>query len=193
MAKKSTKPHKSGKKKKGGLTGAAKLKAATKGAAGQMAKPAGVLAGLVLASVASNLLDKVPFLQAPADDGTGKFNIKKIAKPAILVVIGTATAVLTNKKTGVVMQFANGVGYGIAGGGVLSGVKAVTGKSLVSGLGDAGNGKAVLEANYYKEQANDMAKMLEEKKFIPRLPSGTDGLGKEWGSTMDAEKSDLIL
>ncbi len=200
MKHKSTKPHKSGaKKKKGGLKGAEKLKAAKKGVAEQIAKPSGVLVGLVAASLASNLLDKIPFLAPPAvDDGT--FSIKKIVKPIILVAAGTATAIFTHKKTGAAMQFVNGLGYGIAGGGLLSGVKAVTGKSLVSGLG-AVDGKAALEANYYKEQANDMAKMLEEKKFNPELINGSvedlgkeqEELGKDWGSEINSENSGTVI
>ncbi|GEM_PF-4017442 len=193
--KKSTKPHKEGpKKKKAGLKGAEKLKAAKKGLTESIAKPSGVLVGLVLGSVASNLLDKIPFLQAPAEDD-GKFSVKKIVKPLILVAVGTATVVLTNKKTGAAMQFVSGLGFGIAGGGVLSGIKAVTGKSLTSGLGEAGANRKVLEATYYKEQLNDMAKQLEEKKFESNLEENpANGVGRtDWGSTLEAENSGMIM
>lgn len=193
--KKSTKPHKAGakKRKKGGLKGAAKLKAATKGMAEQIAKPAGVLAGLVLSSVGSKILDKVPFL-APSATDDGKMSIKKFAKPAILLVAGGTIAFLTNKKPGAAMQFANGVGYGIAGGGVLSAVKVVTGKSLVAGLGEPSNEKAALEATYYKEQASDMAKMLEEQKFQPQLNAPVEEMGKPaWGATQDVDASGMIV
>lgn len=202
--KKSTKPHKKGaKKRKAGLKGAAKLKAATKGLTEQIAKPSGVLVGLVVSSVANNLLEKVPFLQGlgegetPAADGE-KFNAKKLIKPLILAVVGAGTVALTHKKAGAAMQFANGLGYGIIGGGALSAVKAVTGKSLVSGLGDAGVEleKKALEANYYKHQALDMAKMIAEKQFTPELPEnveGVKGLSKDWGSELETEKSGTIL
>ena len=214
MAKKSTKPHEEAKPKgKAELKGAEKLKAAKKGLTEQIAKPAGVLGGLVAASIAINLMEKIPFLQTPEDDGTGKFSIKKIVKPLILVGIGATAVVFTRKKTGVVMQFANGLGYGVAGGGLIAGVKAVTGKSLVGGLGTVGasNGKAVLEANYYKHQAHDMAKMLEENKFNPNLNSserqieyqvkGTEerkiaeemGGPNNWGDTLDVESSATII
>lgn len=214
MSKKSTKPHKDAKpKSKAGLKGAEKLKAAKKGLTEQIAKPSGVLGGLVAASIAINLMEKIPFLQTPADDGTGKFSIKKIVKPLILVAVGGTAVALTHKKNGVAMQFANGLGYGVAGGGLIAGVKAVTGKSLVDGLGSVGasNSKAVLEANYYKHQAHDMAKMLEENKFNPNLNSaerhidyqmkGTEekksaeemGSPKDWGDTLDAESSATII
>ena len=214
MPKKSTKPHKEAKpKSKAGLKGAEKLKAAKKGLTEQIAKPSGVLGGLVAASIAINLMEKIPFLQTPADDGTGKFSIKKVVKPLILVAVGGTAVALTRKKTGVAMQFVNGLGYGVAGGGLIAGVKAVTGKSLVDGLGNVGasNGKAVLEANYYKHQAHDMAKMLEENKFNPNLNSadrhidyqmkGAEerksaeemGSPKDWGDTLDADSSATII
>ncbi|OFY84132.1 MAG: hypothetical protein A3F72_19835 [Bacteroidetes bacterium RIFCSPLOWO2_12_FULL_35_15] len=214
MAKKSTKPHKEAKpKSKAGLKGAEKLKAAKKGLTEQIAKPSGVLGGLVAASIAINLMEKIPFLQTPEDDGTGKFSIKKIVKPIILVAVGATAVAFTHKKTGIAMQFANGLGYGVAGGGLIAGVKAVTGKSLVDGLGrvDMRNGRAVLEANYYKHQAHDMAKMLEENKFNPNLNSaerhieyqpksreemnGSEEMGgpNNWGDTLDAESSSTII
>lgn len=199
--KKSTKPRKAGsKRKKAGLKGAAKLKTAKKGLTESIAKPSGVLVGLVLGSVASNLLDKIPFLAPPAAEeetveGPGKFSVKKIIKPLILIGIGSATVLLTNKKAGAAMQFATGLGFGIAGGGVLSAVKAVTGKSLTSGLGEVGANRRALEATYLKEQVNDMAKMLEEKKFESNLEDSGEDVGRpeEWGSTMDAENSGMIM
>lgn len=214
MSKKSTKPHKEAKpKSKAGLKGAEKLKAAKKGLTEQIAKPSGVLGGLVAASIAINLMEKIPFLKTPEDDGSGKFSIKKVVKPLILIAVGGAAVALTHKKTGVAMQFANGLGYGVAGGGLIAGVKAVTGKSLVSGLGTVGasNSKAVLEANYYKHQANDMAKMLEENKFNPNLNSYERPIQYQmknaeetnrneemagpnnWGDTLDAESSGTII
>lgn len=194
-AKKSTKPRKSGAKKhKKGLRGAEKLKSAAKGMAEQIAKPAGVLVGLVVASVGSTLLDKVPFL-APAATDDGKLSIKKLAKPLIMVALGGTTVALTYKKTGAAMQFVNGLGYGIAGGGVLSGVKVVTGKSLTEGLGDAGNDKAVLVANYFKSQAEDLAKMLEEKNFTPQLTENSEQSieGTQWGATQNADESGMVI
>lgn len=197
--KKSTKPRKAGsKKKKAGLKGAAKLKAATKGLTESIAKPSGVLVGLVLGSVASNLLDKIPFLAPPAEgtEDDGKFNVKKIVKPLILLVVGAGTVVLTHSKKGAAMQFVNGLGYGVAGGGVLSGIKAVTGKSLTSGLGEAGANRKVLEATYLKEQLNDMAKQLEEHKFESNLEdkANTDSVGRtDWGTQMIAENSDMVM
>ena len=193
--KKSTKPHKKGsKKKKGSLKGTAALKASKKGVIDSLAKPSGVLVGFVLGSVASNLLEKVPFLATPAEDD-GKFSIKKTIKPVILLGVGSATAILTHKKSGAAMQFVSGIGFGLAGAGVVSGVKAVTGKSLVSGLGEPGANAKALEATYYKEQANDLAKQLEEGKFRPNLDEeGTDGVGKtEWGTTMNADESGMVM
>lgn len=196
--KESTKPRKAGsKKKKAGLKGAAKLKAATKGLTeSSIAKPSGVLVGLVLGSVASNLLDKIPFLAPPAEgtEDDGKFKVKKIVKPLILLAVGAGTVVLTHNKKDAAMQFANGLGFGIAGGGVLSGIKAVTGKSLTSGLGEAGANRKVLEATYYKEQLNDMAKQLEERNFEPNLEENTDDVGRtDWGTSMIAENSDMVM
>jgi len=211
--KKTTKPHKSGAKKEESQlkgAGAAKLKAATKGAAEKLAKPAGVLGGLVLSSVASNLMDKVPFL-APGDGtetGIKKY-VKKYAKPVILLTGGITTIIVTHKKEGAGWDFANGLGWGVAGGGAFSGFKALTGKSLVSGLGNVGDSettkKAVLDANYYKAQAEDLAKVIEENKFMPKLPAGSEeevnglgeeevsGLGKDWGSSLLTENSPTIL
>lgn len=162
------KHHKKGAKRKG-LSGVAKVKAASKKGMAEMATPAGVLVGLVAASVASNLMDKVPFL---APDATKEgFQVKSIIKPLALAAIGAGTAYMTHGKSGGASKFANGVGYGLVGGAVFITGKVVLKKSLVSGLGSADDGTAKLEATYYKERAEDMAKMLEKAKFTPELPA----------------------
>lgn len=178
-----TKPHKtkkskSKKKSKKGLSGAAKM-AAVKGMGAKVAKPAGAILGLVAASGLGWAMDKVPFLVVdPAETGA-KATIKKLIKPFALVAIGGTTVFLTHKKTGPAMDFVNGLGWGIAGGGVFSGVKALTGKDVFTGLGrDASAQKASLQVQYFKDKADDMAKLLEKSRYdveIPEYSKGNEG------------------
>lgn len=195
-----TKPHKAQTPKKGkgkGLkgAGAAKLKAATKGMGNEVARPIGVIVGLVGSSLAGSLLDKVPFL-APKE-GEEPSMIKKLVKPTILALAGGATVYLTHGKKETAMQFVNGVGYGFIGGGVISGTRKFMSKDLTAGLGQSpSESKALIEAKYYKDSVNDMAKLLEANKFDPMLPEAesTNGMGAEnVTSELKVENSEVIL
>lgn len=196
-----TKPHKAKTPKKGkgkGLKGAGaqKLKAATKGMGNEVARPIGVIVGLVGSSLAGSLLDKVPFL-APKE-GEEPSTIKKLAKPLILAAAGGATVYFTHGKKETGMQFANGLGYGFIGGGVISGTRKFMSKDLTAGLGQSpAQSKAELEAKYYKDSVADMAKLLEANKFDPALPGyeqPTNGIGAEnVTSELKVENSDVII
>ncbi len=193
---KAKKHHKKGGKRKG-LSGVAAVKQAAKKGMTEMATPAGVLVGLVAASVASNLLDKVKYLET--DPAVTTFQAKSLLKPLILAGAGTGLILVTHKKSGAMAKLAYGAGFGLVGGGVFVGAKVVLKKSLVSGLGAPEEGKAALEATYYRNQAEDMAKMIEAGKFKPELPAlkgheGEDRLnGENVMTDMDWQNSDVIL
>lgn len=177
-----TKPHttrgaKGRKKRKGGkkgLSGASKVEAAKKksGESG-MVKPLGVIAGLAVASGVGYVLDKVPFLQ-PDEEAEG-FQVKSVIKPAALLAAGGAGIFLTHNKTGNAMAFANGVAWGVAGGGLFSGAKAVLKMDVFKGLGEDPAVKTKeLTAEYYKDKAEDMAKLLEKSQHEINLPPSED-------------------
>lgn len=170
-----TKPHKTGKSKskkkksKKGL-GAAKM-AAVKGMGAKVAKPIGAILGLVGASAIGWGLDKIPFL-APDEAATG-FQVKKLVKPLVLIAIGGTGVALTHKKSGAGADLANGFSWGVVAGGVFTGVKSFTGKDVFMGLGkDPSAEKANLQVEYFKDKADDMAKILEKSRFQIELPEG---------------------
>lgn len=203
MNKPKTKPHKTGKKskkkgKKKGL-GAAKMAALKKGMGANVTKPIGVIVGLVAASGAGYLLDKVAILQPdPAKEG---FQVKSLIKPVALLAIGATGVVLTHKKSATAGgAFLNGMSWGFAAGGALSGVKTFLKKDPFAGLGkDSNTSKAQIEANYYKNEAADLAKLLEQNKFkaeLPELPGAEmNGMGNanRFGSEFDFANNGAIL
>ena len=166
-----TKPHKAKSKKGKGLKGAGaeKLKAAKKGMGEEVAKPIGFIVGLAGASFVGNLIDKVPFLAPKEGEEPGM--LKKLAKPVLLAGVGAVGVYLTHGKKEAGLQFANGVSWGFVGGGAFSGVKVFLKKDPFGGLGKSPvENKVALEAKYYKDQAAEMAKLLESNKFTPELP-----------------------
>ncbi len=69
------------------------------------------------------------------------------------------------------MAFVNGLSWGIAGGGAFSGVKSVLKVDLFKGLGaDPNAQKQALTVDYYKDRAEDMAKLLEKSRHEINLP-----------------------
>ncbi len=197
MATTKAKPHSTQKKgttgKKGvdGL-GKAKLAEAKRAhAESQLAKPFGVITGLVASAAIGYGIDHIPFLKP--DEGATGFQVKKIVKPLLLTATGVVVAIVThkNEKKSNVVNFVNGVGYGVAAGGVVSGISVATGKPLVTGLGETdgtGSTKKHLEVEYYKAQAKDAQRLLEKNKWNNNLNEdrqperneemkGVDGMG----------------
>ena len=166
--------------KKGGLKGTEELKKAKKGSMQAMAKPFGTIAGLFLSSLAGNGIDKIKFL-AP-DPAVTTFQVKSIIKPAMLLLAGAGTVFGTHGKNTPTMEFVNGLGWGFITGGTFNVVKVVLKKDPFSGLGKSDEAlQAANDSEYYKQQMNEMAKVLEQNKFkveLPRLQSGAsvDGI-----------------
>ncbi|HEY0029149.1 MAG TPA: hypothetical protein VGC65_00210 [Bacteroidia bacterium] len=194
-----TKPHKTKKSKskksksKKGL-GATKMDA-VKGMGAKVAKPVGAILGLVGASVIGWGLDKIPFL-AP-DPTTGERSlVAKVVKPLVLVGAGGAAVVLTHKKSGAGADLANGLGWGLVGGGVFAGVKAFTGTDVFTGLGqDPSAAKANLQVQYFKDKADDMAKILEKSRYEVEVPeySSDDSSAINGGEGVKSEMNLLSM
>jgi hypothetical protein len=169
--KKTTKPHKAKKRKKGAaqsLKGVAKLAKAKKGME-DVAKPFGIMLGLAAASLAGNGIDKIKFL---APDATNpKFQVKSLAKPALLLLAGAATVYGTHGKKTPSMEFVNGLGWGFVTGGTFNVAQVVLKKNPFAGLGASEE----TDSKYYKDQLNEMAKVLELNKFKVDLPALTEG------------------
>ncbi|MCE9537712.1 MAG: hypothetical protein K8R85_00620 [Bacteroidetes bacterium] len=166
--KKSAKPHTDKKKpKKGskGLKGVAKVAAAKKGM-GEVVKPFGIIIGLAASSLAGHGIDKIKFLEPdPTNEG---FQVKSLVKPALLLLAGAGTVFGTHGKPTPAMQFVNGLGWGFITGGTFNVVKVVLKKDPFGGLGKSETTET--DADYYKEQMNEMAKVLEQNKFKVELP-----------------------
>lgn len=182
--KKTTEPHKTKKHKKGakkGLKGVAKVAAAKKGL-GEVAKPFGIILGLAASSLAGHGIDKIKFL-AP-DPTNEKFQVKSLVKPAILLLAGAGTVYGTHGKATPTMQFVNGLGWGFITGGTFNVVKVVLKKDPFGGLGVTEQS----DANYYKEQMNEMAKVLEQNKFKVELPKLNPGSQEEMKGITSLER-----
>lgn len=165
------KPHSKKRGKGKGLKGPGAKKAAAvkKGMSGEVAKPIGVIVGLVGSALIGHGLDKIPFLQSK--DGSEPGIAKKLIKPVALLAVGGTGVYLTHGKKGAAMEFANGVSWGIAGGGVVSGAKVFLKKDIFSGLGKSSELESkAKEAEYYKSQSEDIAKQLELANHKIELP-----------------------
>lgn len=169
--KKTAKPHTTRKPKKGkGLKGVAKVAAAKKGM-GEVAKPFGIILGLAASSLAGHGIDKIKFLAPDTEAPADKFQIKSLVKPALLLLAGAGTVIGTHGKKTPTMEFVNGLGWGFITGGTFNVVKVVLKKDPFGGLGETEE----TDSDYYKEQMNEMAKVLEQNKFKVELPKLTSG------------------
>jgi len=111
--------------------------------------------GVVLGSLGGRLIDKA----LKVDASVPGFQAKKLARPVILLAAGTAGALMLKDKN--MKMLATGVGAS----GVLSGVKVILKKDMLSGLADfsgLGNDAAT---SVYREPVN-----LQVDRYNPDLP-----------------------
>jgi hypothetical protein len=93
----------------------------------EAANPGMYFAGLLLSAFAGKAIDKVLPVAANPE---GKFQVKAIIKPLVLAAAGTGVAIVGKKK-----EHLRYLGYGIATGGVVCGVKVILKKDPFGGLG----------------------------------------------------------
>ncbi|MFY9310077.1 MAG: hypothetical protein WAQ28_13610 [Bacteroidia bacterium] len=171
-------PHKRRKKKKSkkGLHGTeTKEKTGAKTNTGlELSKPLLVVGGLLAGNLIGKGIDK--FIAVPAD-ATG-FQIKALVKPLVQAGLGVGIILLAREGTQDkdsaknIKALARSLGYGVAGAGIISGVKLVK-NDLFNGLGnDEVLGAKPIEAKYYREAKNEIMQMLQDNSFRPALPEG---------------------
>lgn len=171
-------PHKRRKKKsKKGLHGAEETKgksAAKKNTGLELSKPLLVVGGLLAGNLIGKGIDK--FIAVPAD-ATG-FQIKTLVKPLVQAGLGVGIILVAREgtqdkdSTKTIKALARSLGYGVAGSGIISGVKLVK-SDLFEGLGnDEVLGAKPVEAKYYREAKNEIMQMLQDNSFRPALPEG---------------------
>lgn len=178
-------PHKRRKKKsKKGLHGTKEVKgkSAVKHNTGlELSKPLIVVGGLLAGNLIGKGIDK--FIAVPAD-ATG-FQIKALVKPLVQAGFGVGIILLAREgsedknsmKT--IKTLARTLGYGVAGAGIISGVKLVK-SDLFEGLGnDEILGAKPVEAKYYREAKNEIMQMLQDNSFRPALTTAVNGGNKE--------------
>jgi hypothetical protein len=172
-------PHKRRKKKKSkkGLHGTeTKGKTGAKTNTGlELSKPLLVVGGLLAGNLIGKGIDK--FIAVPAD-ATG-FQIKSLVKPLVQAGLGVGIILLAREGTQDkdsaknIKALARSLGYGVAGAGIISGVKLVK-NDLFNGLGnDEVLGAKPIEAKYYREAKNEIMQMLQDNSFRPALPEGS--------------------
>ncbi|MBA3705985.1 MAG: hypothetical protein H0W84_08835 [Bacteroidetes bacterium] len=193
--------HKRRKKKKSkkGLhgTGEAKGKPGAKKNTGlELSKPLLIVGGLLAGNLIGKGIDK--FIAVPAD-ATG-FQIKALVKPLVQAGLGVGIILLAREgtqdkdSTKTIKALARSLGYGVAGAGVISGVKLVK-SDLFDGLGNDDSqvlGAKPIEAKYYREAKNEIMQMLQDNSFRPALPEG-DTSRVNAADNREAEMSGLHL
>ncbi|MFY9308090.1 MAG: hypothetical protein WAQ28_03465 [Bacteroidia bacterium] len=133
-------------------------------------KPLLIFGGLLLSRGVNFLADKfIPV--APEDTGI-KAILKKSVKPATNLLVGGTLIYIGHKKQKSVVKH---LGYGFAMGGAIDTTVVIFKKNLfgMNGLGAA-------EEKAYKEQVEDLRKLVAENSFQPNL-------------TGDGEKSEELL
>lgn len=193
------KRHKKKKSKKGlHGTGEAKGKPGAKktGTGLELSKPLLVVGGLLAGNLIGKGIDK--FIAVPAD-ATG-FQIKALVKPLVQAGLGVGVILLAREgtqdkdSTKTIKALARSLGYGVAGAGVISGVKLVK-SDLFSGLGNDDSqvlGAKPIEAKYYREAKNEIMQMLQDNSFKPALPeANTSGIAATYEEESEMSGLDM--
>ena len=153
-----------------------KTKISSQAVMGEIKTLAMLTGGVVIGSVGGKMIDKVLNVDAAA---TG-FNAKALARPIVLLGVGTAGNLMLKDPN--MKMLATGVGAS----GLLSGVKVLMKKDLLAGLADFSiNGiEGLGEPTVYREPMN-----LSIERYNPDLPalsSPTSFNSEEFSSTAAA-------
>ncbi len=132
-----------------------KTKISSQAVMGELKTLAMLTGGVVIGSVGGKMIDKVLNVDASA---TG-FNAKALARPIVLVGVGTAGNLMLKDPN--MKMLATGVGAS----GLLSGVKVLMKKDLLAGLADF-SFSGLGEPSVYREPLN-----LSVDRYNPDLPA----------------------
>jgi len=132
-----------------------KTKISSQAVMGEIKTLAMLTGGVVIGSVGGKMIDKVLNVDATA---TG-FNAKALARPIVLLGVGTAGNLMLKDPN--MKMLATGVGAS----GLLSGVKVLMKKDLLAGLSDF-SFSGVGEPSVYREPLN-----LSVERYNPDLPA----------------------
>ena len=132
-------------------------------------------AGVVAGSVGGRMVDKA----LKVDSAQQGFNAKAMVRPALLIGAGAYGAIKSKNRH--IRMFSAGVGAS----GVLSGIKALTKKDLLSGPDGGGLGTMLYPSSVYREPMN-----LSLERYNPDLPvlgSGMTGSSDAYGEAVAVE------
>jgi hypothetical protein len=132
-----------------------KTKISSQAVMGEIKTLAMLTGGVVIGSVGGKMIDKVLNVDATA---TG-FNVKALARPIVLLGVGTAGNLMLKDSN--MKMLATGVGAS----GLLSGVKVLMKKDLLAGLSDF-SFSGLGEPSVYREPLN-----LSVERYNPDLPA----------------------
>jgi hypothetical protein len=132
-----------------------KTKISSQAVMGEIKTLAMLTGGVVIGSVGGKMIDKVLKVDASA---TG-FNAKALARPIVLLGVGTAGNLMLKDPN--MKMLATGVGAS----GLLSGVKVFLKKDLLAGLADFSGIDGLGEPTVYREPMN-----LSVDRYNPDLP-----------------------
>jgi hypothetical protein len=143
------------------------------------------LAGFAAANFGGRMLDKITLI-TPGPDETGVVaTLKRLVKPVLLLGGGLAAAHYGKKNA-----FVKHLGYGVMIGGGVSLVKAFTKAPIFDGgLGNTG----AIEAKYYEDAKEQIAKMLSGVNFNPELPALNENKSIELGGLGEARNGMSLL
>ena len=132
-----------------------KTKISSQAVMGEIKTLAMLTGGVVIGSVGGKMIDKV----LKVDAGASGFNAKALARPIVLMGVGTAGNLMLKDHN--MKMLATGVGAS----GLLSGVKVLMKKDLLAGLSDF-SFSGLGEPTVYREAMN-----LSVDRYNPDLPS----------------------
>ena len=167
-------PRKKAKKRRGrgrGLSGANEeaKKALQQDSTPGPLKPLAMVAGFFAGSLIGKGVDKIEALK-PDEEAEG-FQIKSLIKPAIIGAAGAVAHIGGNaidkgkSKVSIAGSLAKNFGFGLYAAGATSLVKRTLKFDLSEGLGKP----AELDAGYYEEAKESLAKLLNENNYTPQL------------------------
>lgn len=143
----------------------------------------GHIGGFLGGAMVAKAMDKIPFLAENPADGTAVSVLKKIAKPATLLVVGTGTQMVAKKKN---LQFVKAIGQGVNVSGAFCAVKTFAKSDIFSGLGDPDSMGANENAEYFRETSDALKQVAEENKARLNLASAEENMsGGDYENRMD--------
>lgn len=148
---------------------------------------AGHVGGFLGGALIAKGMDKLPFLAENSADSKVIGYLKKAAKPAVLLTLGTTARVIGKKKS---ISIAVAVGEGLNVSGAYAGIKSFSKSEIFNGLGSANETSNAKEADYFRENLDALKEVAKENAAQLNLANVDESMGN-YGLTIPGTQLEL--